>query len=488
VTGMATMPTLRELRNYVNGEFTTSREGATLDIVNPATGEAYATAPLSGKADVDDAMQAARKAFDDGWRDTTPSERMGHLLKMADAIEANAERLVEIEAENTGKPKGLTLSEEIPPMCDQIRFFAGAARSLEGRATAEYMRGFSSSIRREPIGVIGSVAPWNYPMMMAVWKFAPALAAGNTIVLKPSDTTPASAVYMAELFAEFLPPGVFNVVCGDRDTGAAVVSHPVPGMVSITGSIAAGKAVARAAADTLKRCHLELGGKAPVIVFDDADLAGAAADIAIAGYFNAGQDCTAATRVLASERVRGDVAAALVEQAADVRLSKDEEPDSEDFFIPPLNNANQLRHVGGLVERAPDHAQVLTGGERATDDGYYYAPTVIDGIRQADEMARTEIFGPVITVQSFSDEDEALQWANGTEYGLASSVWTSNHKRAMRMSRALDFGCVWVNCHIPLVAEMPHGGFKQSGYGKDLSAYSFEEYTRVKHVMSAIDD
>ena len=477
----------RELLNYVGGEFKPSQEGETLDIANPSTGDVYATSPQSGPADVDGAMRAAQAAFDDGWRDTTPGERMAALLKMADAIEENAERLVEVESENTGKPKGLTMSEEIPPMCDQIRFFAGAARSLEGRATGEYMQGFTSWIRREPVGVIGSVAPWNYPMMMAVWKFAPALAAGNSIVLKPSDTTPASTVYMAELFADILPPGVFNVVCGNRDTGAAVVSHPIPQMVSITGSIAAGKAVARAAADTLKRCLLELGGKAPVIVFDDADLASAAEDIAVAGYFNAGQDCTAATRVLASKRVEGDIADALVEQAGQVKLSKDEEPGSEDFFIPPLNNVNQLGHVGGLVERAPRHAKVLTGGERATDNGYFYAPTVINGLEENDEMARTEIFGPVITVQPFSDEDEALRWANGTDYGLASSVWTTNHKRALRMSRALDFGCVWINCHIPLVAEMPHGGFKQSGYGKDLSQYSFDEYTRIKHVMSAIE-
>src|SRR3954471_4625353 len=325
---MSTVSKLQELRNYVNGEFKSAQEGATLDIVNPSTGEDYATAPLSGPADVDDAMRAARTAFEGDWRDTTPSERMGHLLRMADATEQNAERLVEIEAENTGKPKGLTLSEEIPPMCDQIRFFAGAARSLEGKATAEYMRGFTSSIGREPIGVIGSVAPWNYPMMMAVWKFAPALAAGNTIVLKPSDTTPASAVYMAELFADILPPGVFNVVCGDRDTGAAVVSHPIPEMVSITGSIAAGKAVAHAAADTLKRCHLELSGKAPVVVFDDADLEAAAQDIAVAGYFNAGQDCTAATRVLAGERIRGDLAAALVEQARSAKVGRPDDPDA----------------------------------------------------------------------------------------------------------------------------------------------------------------
>jgi betaine-aldehyde dehydrogenase len=481
------MSDVRELSNFINGEFTPASNGETLDIVNPSTGEVFATSPASREADIDTAMKAARAAFEGGWRDSTPSDRMTCLLKMADAIEENAGELVDIEAENTGKPKGLTLSEEIPPMCDQIRFFAGAARVLEGKASTEYMEGFTSWIRREPIGVIGSVTPWNYPMMMAVWKFGPALAAGNTMVLKPSDTTPASTLKMAELFGEILPPGVFNVVCGDRDTGAGVVSHPTPEMVSITGSIPAGKAVAKAAADTVKRVHLELGGKAPVIVLDDADIADAAENIAVAGYFNAGQDCTAATRVLANQRVQEDLAAALVEQAGDVKLSRDEEPDSEDFYIPPLNNANQLGHVSGLLERAPDHAQVMVGGEQVGNGGYFYAPTVVAGLQSADEMATTEIFGPVITVQSFSDEDEAIKWANGTDYGLASSVWTSNHKRALRVSRALDFGCVWINCHIPLVAEMPHGGFKQSGYGKDLSMYSLEEYTRVKHVMSALE-
>ncbi|NGO68132.1 aminobutyraldehyde dehydrogenase [Streptomyces boncukensis] len=477
---MTTEP--RRLRNYIDGEFRDAVDGRTTQVVNPATGESYATAPLSGTADVDAAMAAAEAAFP-AWRDATPGTRQTALLKIADALEARQDELLAAECENCGKPLELTRQEELPMMLDQIRFFAGAARMLDGKSAGEYMEGLTSFVRREPLGVCAQVAPWNYPAMMAVWKFAPALAAGNTVVLKPSDTTPASTVFLAEVMGEILPRGVFNVVCGDRDTGRLMVEHPTPAMASITGSVRAGGEVAASGAKDLKRVHLELGGKAPCVVFDDADIPAAVEGIRDGGFFNAGQDCTAATRVLVQEGVYEEFVSALAQAAAEVKTGDLGDPDC---FYGPLNNPDHLEKVAGFIDRLPAHAKVEAGGERVGEKGYFYAPTVVSGLRQDDEIIQNEVFGPVITVQKFTDEAQAVAWSNDVQYALASSVWTTSHGTAMRLSKALDFGCVWINTHIPLVAEMPHGGFKKSGYGKDLSMYGLEDYTRVKHVMTAL--
>ncbi|WP_217180870.1 gamma-aminobutyraldehyde dehydrogenase [Streptomyces sp. AC495_CC817] len=476
------MPTTT-LQNFIGGRYAPVNGAGRLPLIDPATEHVYGELPVSDTSDVDAAYAAAAAAFPI-WRDTTPAERQLALFRIADEMEARAEEFADLESQDTGKPRASLVADEIVQSIDQLRFFAGAARSLEGRAAGEYMAGHTSFVRREPVGVIGQVTPWNYPLNMAVWKIAPALAAGNTVVLKPAESTPLTTLLLAEIVAAHTPAGVLNVVLGDRDTGAALVEHPVPQMVAITGSVRAGMAVARSAAADVKRVHLELGGKAPAIVFPDADLAKAASGIVTGAFFNAGQDCTAATRLLVHSSIHDEFVAALVETVkTDARTGG---PREEGVLYGPLSSAAQLAQVQGFVDRLPAHAKIEVGGHRRGDTGYFFEATVVSGMAQDDEAVQGEIFGPVLTVQSFDSDDEALAFANGVDYALAASVWTADHARAMRFSRDLDFGCVWINTHIPFVSDMPHGGFKHSGYGKDLSQYGFDDYTRIKHVMSAL--